>query len=167
MIKLNGLFLMAALAAMTARAGEMDDPSVEGEDAALEEVVVTAQFRETKLQQTPIAITAVTSDMIIARGILDIVQGAAAAPNVSLRKANAAYGNTLQAYIRGIGQLDFNYAFEPGVGIYVDDVYHGTAFGAVFELHDLERVEVLRGPDRKSTRLNSSHSSVSRMPSSA
>lgn len=134
------------LQASSAWSAERTEESNIGETPALEEVVVTAEFRETRLQETPIAITAVTADMIEARGITDLVQIAAAAPNVSLRKANAAYGNTLQAYIRGIGQLDFNYAFEPGVGIYIDDVYHGTAFGAVVDLYDLERVEVLRGP---------------------
>jgi len=124
----------------------VDDDTDRGDKPGIEEIFVTAQFRETLLQLTPVSITAVTADMIEAKGITDIPEIAAAAPNISLRRANAAFGDTLQAYIRGIGQYDYNYAFEPGVGIYIDDVYHATAFGSVVELFDLERVEVLRGP---------------------
>lgn len=113
---------------------------------ALEEVVVTAQFRTENLQDTPIAITAVTADMLEARGLTNIAEVGSSAPNVTLRVANAAFGKSTQAYIRGVGQGDMNFAYEPGVGMYVDDVYHSTVFGSVFDLLDLERVEVLRGP---------------------
>jgi len=112
----------------------------------LEEVVVTAQFREERLQDTPIAITAVSDEMLRARGQTSIVQLTNEAPSVQLRPAPAAFGPGLNAFIRGIGQGDFNFAFEPGVGVYVDDVYYSTLHGAVLDLLDLERVEVLRGP---------------------
>src|SRR5690606_26193227 len=67
-------------------------------------------------------------------------------PNASLRPAQAAFGNTMTAFIRGIGQNDFDFAFEPGVGIYIDDIYHPFTLGSQIELLDLARVEVLRGP---------------------
>jgi len=112
----------------------------------VQEIVVTAEFRKENLQNTPIAITSVNSRMLEARGQTNITQVAAQAPNVSLRPAGSSLGNTLVAYIRGVGQGDFNYALEPGVGIYIDDVYFATATGAQFNLIDLDRVEILRGP---------------------
>ena len=114
--------------------------------ATLEEVVVTAQFRQENLQDTPLAITAISADALQARSLNSVADLGATAPNVNLKVGGAAFGNVTQAFIRGIGQADFNYAFEPGVGMYVDDVYYGTMFGTVFDLLDLERMEVLRGP---------------------
>jgi iron complex outermembrane recepter protein len=117
------------------------------EDAGgLQEVVVTAQFREEKLQDTPLAITAVTEEMMRARGqdsIFDVTQQA---PNVEIKKNSGPFGSSTSAFIRGVGQADFNFALEPGVGMYIDDVYFSTMTGSAFEIVDLERVEVLRGP---------------------
>jgi iron complex outermembrane recepter protein len=116
------------------------------QEGALEEIIVTATFRETNVQDTPIAITAVNAAMLEARSQTNLAQITAQTPNVSLRPAGSAFGNALVAYIRGIGQTDFNPSVEPGVGIYVDDVYYSTITGNVLDLLDLERVEVLRGP---------------------
>src|SRR6188768_818297 len=112
----------------------------------LEEVVVTAQFREQRLQDTPIAITAVTAEMIDARNQTSLAQVAAQAPNVILTETGGAFDPGMSARIRGIGQGDYIAALEPGVGIYVDDVYYSSLTGANFDLLDLERVEILRGP---------------------
>jgi iron complex outermembrane receptor protein len=112
----------------------------------LAEVVVTAQFREQNLQDTPIAITAVTGEMLEQRNQTSIYQVTAQAPNVVLAPMGQANGPTLVAFIRGVGQTDFNYAVEPGVGIYVDDVYFPTLTGSIVDLTDIGRVEVLRGP---------------------
>src|SRR5690606_6188701 len=68
------------------------------------------------------------------------------APSVTLKPQGAAFGPSLVANIRGVGQYDFNPALEPGVGLYVDDVYYATLTGSIFDLLDLERVEILRGP---------------------
>jgi iron complex outermembrane receptor protein len=116
------------------------------ETTALEEIVVTAQFREQRLQDTPIAITAVNAAMLEARGQTSIAQVAAQAPNVSLRPQPQNGGSGLIAFIRGVGQTDFNYALDPGVGVYVDDVYIPTLSSSLLELIDLDRVEILRGP---------------------
>ena len=113
---------------------------------ALEEIIVTAEFREANVQDTPIAITAVNSEMLEARSQTSIYQVAAQAPNVSLAPGGAAIGPAMVAFIRGVGQTDFNYALEPGVGIYIDDVYYPTLTGSLVDLLDLDRVEVLRGP---------------------
>ncbi len=113
----------------------------------LEEIVVTAEYRSEKLQEAPLAITALSGDSLTERGIDNLADVTKAAPNVTLFQANAAYGKTMAASIRGIGQGDFNFASaEQGVGIYVDDVYFANTFGSMFDLLDVDRVEVLRGP---------------------
>jgi len=110
------------------------------------EIVVTAQFREQNLQDTPLAITAVNSQMLEARSQSSLEAIAGQVPNVSLNANNTAFGSSMIAYIRGVGQDDFNPAIEPGVGIYVDDVYYASLTGTLMDLLDLERIEVLRGP---------------------
>ncbi len=114
--------------------------------AILEEVFVTAQFRKQSVQETPIAITAVTGDMLEARIQTNIFEVSRQAPNVTLTPQGQAWGPAMVAFIRGVGQSDFIYALEPGVGIYVDDVYYSTLTGSLLELMDLDRVEILRGP---------------------
>ncbi len=115
-------------------------------DTELPEVVVTAQFIEQNLQDTPIAITAVNAEMLEQRNQTNIAQVAAQAPNVSLRPQPQNGGSGLIAFIRGVGQVDFNYALDPGVGLYVDDVYVPTLSSSLLELIDLDRIEILRGP---------------------
>ena len=121
-----------------------DQPS--DEFTGLEEITVTAQFVEQNLQDTPIAITAVTAAMLEARGQQSLEQIAGQAPNVTLATGGAFGGPSLIGFIRGVGQTDFNPALEPGVGLYVDDVYYSTLTGSILDLLDLDRLEVLRGP---------------------
>ncbi|WP_404710471.1 TonB-dependent receptor [Sphingomonas sp. MMS24-J13] len=110
------------------------------------DIVVTAQFRGQRLQDTPLAITAVNASTLEARSQTSVVDLGGYSPNVNLTPASSISGNALVAFIRGIGQTSSNFAYEPGVGMYIDDVYYGTTFGAMFDLTDLDRVEVLRGP---------------------
>ncbi len=117
-----------------------------GSSTQLQEIVVTAQYREEKLQDTPIAITALTSQMIEEQGATKLADILGNAPSVVFRQQSAAFGNSVTAFIRGFGQADFDPAFEPGVGLYIDDVYYPRLTGANFDLMDVERVEVLRGP---------------------
>ena len=86
------------------------------------EIIVTAQFREQNLQDTPLAISAVNAAMLESRSQTSVEQVAAQAPNVTLTPQGQQNGSGLIAFIRGVGQTDFNFALEPGVGIYVDDV---------------------------------------------
>jgi iron complex outermembrane receptor protein len=112
----------------------------------LEEVVVTARYVAENLQETPIAITALSGEALEARGFNNVVDVTKVAPNVTLQQSGSNGGKAAVAYIRGVGQSDFTLAFEPGVGFYLDDVYFGTIFGAMFDLGDIDHVEVLRGP---------------------
>ncbi|MEX2525290.1 MAG: TonB-dependent receptor [Gammaproteobacteria bacterium] len=116
--------------------------------AALEEVVVTAQKREENVQDVPIAITAMTGAMMEARGLTEVSQVSDFAPNVYSDPTTPFSGsnNVLAAYIRGIGQSDFAFNLEPGVGVYVDGVYLARTIGANVDLLDVERIEVLKGP---------------------
>src|SRR5687768_1614999 len=135
-------------AAVAAACGFNSTPTLaqEQEATGLEEIVVTARFKEEKLQETPIAITAVTGAELESRGFQNAFEIAYTVPNASLRPAQAAFGASMTAYIRGIGQYDFLPEFEPGVAIYFDDILHPVTFASQIDLMDLERVEVLRGP---------------------
>lgn len=112
---------------------------------ALEEVIVTAQKREQNLQDVPIAITAFSADQLAAQGASSIIDVEKSVPNTQLR-ASRGTNSTLTAFIRGVGQQDPLWGFEPGVGIYIDDVYIARPQGAVLDIIDIERLEVLRGP---------------------
>jgi iron complex outermembrane recepter protein len=120
--------------------------AAESSEDILQEVVVTAQFRAQNVQDTPLAITAMSAELLEARNQTNITEIANQAPNVTIKQQGAAFGPSMAASIRGIGQLDFNPALEPGVGLYVDDVYYATLTGSVLDLLDLDRVEILRGP---------------------
>lgn len=138
----GAMLATAALSPVLALAQQPPKPDTQG----LEEVVVTAQFVRQNLQDTPVAITAVNDAMLESRGQVSVQQIAAQAPNVNLTEGGAFAGPALIGFIRGVGQTDFNPALEPGVGLYVDDVYYSTLTGSVLDLLDLDRVEVQRGP---------------------
>ncbi len=112
----------------------------------LQEVVVTAQFRAETAQQTPISITAVTGEQLAQQGAQNIIDVAEQTPNVTMRQASTGSGRSNQAFVRGIGQGDVLLAYSPRVAFYVDDVYFSTVFGSIFDLMDVDHVEVLRGP---------------------
>jgi iron complex outermembrane receptor protein len=114
----------------------------------IDRVVVTAQRRAEDVQGVPIAISAFTASEITARGLGDISQLDNLAPNVTLDAGSPFSGTTsvLSAYIRGIGQNDFAFNFDPGVGVYVDGVYLARTVGANTDLLDVERIEILKGP---------------------
>ncbi|MBO9519848.1 MAG: TonB-dependent receptor [Porphyrobacter sp.] len=140
----SGLALAAALLAPTAAMAQDEAPGREAENP---EIIVTAQFREQALQDVPISITAVTSEELEQRSVKTILDVANSVPNVEMTSGASGFGaQTNQAFIRGLGQVDFLTAFEPRVGFYVDDVYYATTFGSVFDVLDIERVEILRGP---------------------
>jgi iron complex outermembrane receptor protein len=135
-------------------------PARAAQEEELEEVVVTAQFVQQNLQETPLAITAITGDMLEARSQTKIADVTAQTPNVILQVNPAGGGNSMRAYIRGVGQGDQSPSVDPGVGIYVDDVYFATITASVFELLDVDRVEILRGPQGTLNGMNSLGGSV-------
>lgn len=112
----------------------------------LEEVTVTAQFRAQNMQDTGLAITAFTAETLESQGAASVTDISAFVPNAVIAPLGAGWGATAAAFIRGVGLGDNILSYEPGVPIYVDDVYNGRPQGAIFDLLDLERVEVLRGP---------------------
>jgi len=115
---------------------------------SIEEVVVTARRREESVQDIPISISAYTADEMELRGMLDVTDIAAASPNVQMDSAAVTGGLTgaPTVFIRGIGQFDFVINTDPAVGIYIDGVYMARSMGSMMDLIDLERAEVLRGP---------------------
>ena len=143
---LAGCALSSVAVALATPAMAQNAPAAGAEEEPRTEIIVTAQFREQNLQDTPLAITAVTAGELEAKSQTDLATVADAAPNVQIRPQTGAYGPSVTASIRGIGQNDFNPAYEPGVGIYIDDVYYPSLTGAIFDTLDLDRVEILRGP---------------------
>ncbi len=116
--------------------------------ANLEEVVVTARKKTESLQDTPISVTALSGDRLEDMGLSRITKLQDVTPNLVFQNTPAfsGAGNNAAVYIRGIGQRDFIPTIDPGVGIYIDDVYLGRSAGAVFDMIDIEQVEILRGP---------------------
>lgn len=126
--------LALVLAAVTAAA-----------NAQLEEVVVTAQKVESSLQDTPIAITAFSGETLEALGAVNATDIGDFAPNVNIAKTFGSAGN-IRTNIRGVSTGDPSLAVDPKVGLYVDGAYIARNAGAVFDIVDLERIEILRGP---------------------
>ena len=144
----NGYYLLSAtyisILAFTAPALAQDAPPAE-QRRGLDEIVVTAQKRSENLQSTPLAVSAITAEAIEQRGITDVSSLTAIAPNITVTTAPASSSNTA-IFIRGIGDQEPVLTSDSPVSIYVDGVVLGRSTGAVFDLVDLERIEVLRGP---------------------
>ena len=119
--------------------------NAEEQGAVIDEVVVTARRREESLQDVPIAVSAVDAQTLDLRGAPDITDLQRTTPSLTLQVSRGT-NSTLTAFIRGVGQQDPLWGFEPGVGLYVDDVYYARPQGAVLEILDVDRIEVLRGP---------------------
>ena len=109
------------------------------------EIVVTARRRAESLQDVPIAVTAYSGEPLENQGALDITDLSDTTPNVTLETSRGT-NTTLTAFIRGVGQQDPVAGFEAGVGLYLDDVYLNRPQAAVLDIYDVERIEVLRGP---------------------
>jgi iron complex outermembrane receptor protein len=116
--------------------------------AQIETVVVTAEKRAENVQKVPIAITAFSGAMLQEKNISDLHGLSNLTPNVNLDAGSPFSGDTsvLSASIRGIGQDDFAFNLDPGVGVYVDGVYLGRTIGANINLLDVSRIEILKGP---------------------
>ncbi|MCA8896632.1 MAG: TonB-dependent receptor plug domain-containing protein, partial [Amphiplicatus sp.] len=114
----------------------------------VEEITVTAQKREQNVQEVPIAISAFTADALEERAVTNVAGLANITPNVSLDGGTPFSGTSsvLSAYIRGIGANDFAFNIDPGVGVYLDGVYLARSIGSNQDLLDVERIEILKGP---------------------
>ncbi|TFZ45332.1 TonB-dependent receptor [Stenotrophomonas maltophilia] len=111
----------------------------------LDSIKVTARKREETLQEVPVAVTAFTSEALDRMNVQDISDLDAQVPNLTIYAARGA-SSTVTAYIRGVGQSDPTWGADPGVGIYLDDVYIARPQGALLDVFDVSRIEVLRGP---------------------
>ena len=109
------------------------------------DIVVTARRREENLLQVPIAVTAFSAVALERTGAADLTDIQNTTPNTTLKDARGT-NSTLAAFIRGVGQQDPVPGFEAGIGIYLDDVYLNRPQAAVLDIYDVERIEVLRGP---------------------
>lgn len=130
-----------------ASTSKASQPEVTGSQAlSVPDIVVTAQFQSQRLQDTPLAVSAVSGATLEAKGKANLVDLGGSAPNLTVEPTGDALGLPAAIFIRGIGQYDPNLAPEPGVSVYIDDIYYSTVLGTDFDLVDLDRIEVLRGP---------------------
>lgn len=136
------LAVSSALVAQPLMAAEDDKKA---KDGALERIEVTARKTVESLQEVPVAITSISATDLAERGIEVLTEVQQFSPNTTLQRSRGT-NSTITAFIRGVGQQDPLWGYEAGVGIYVDDVYMARPQGAVLDLLDIERVEVLRGP---------------------
>ncbi len=156
-----GLVLAAACLPAAAHAQETGKPEQPRQDKAgavtkteedavkrVEEVVVTARRREESLQDTPVAISPFNLETLEARQVQQTQDLERIAPSLQFKPAGQLSGNTAASvvFIRGVGQLDPTAAVDPGVGIYIDEVYVGRAVGGLIDFGDVADVEILRGP---------------------
>jgi iron complex outermembrane receptor protein len=132
-------------------AKEEDEEEEDAEDGyasprrGIEEIKVTARQREENLQQTPISITAFSEQALQDRGVRDLTELTLYTPNLRFT-AGAAQATSAQVYIRGIGQSEGTINAEPRVGLYLDGIYQARPLGSILSVFDLQRIEVLRGP---------------------
>jgi iron complex outermembrane receptor protein len=150
-ISTRALFnLGVAAAALTAAPAWAQDTAPAQQTAAEApagdlDIVVTARRREENLLDVPVAITAYSGDALERQGATDITDISDTTPNITVETSRGT-NSTLTAFIRGVGQQDPVAGFEAGVGLYLDDVYLNRPQAAVLDIYDLERIEVLRGP---------------------
>ena len=125
---------------------EDDEPTMASRDEAIsDEIVVTARKREENIQEVPVAVTLITAETLEDSGTSDLSEIQAQVPNLSIYPGRNQ-STTLTAFLRGIGQADPLWGVDPGVGLYLDDVYMARPQGALLDVFDIGGIEVLRGP---------------------
>ncbi|PTS81597.1 TonB-dependent receptor [Sphingomonas sp. HMWF008] len=134
-----------AAAPVSAQSAPTEAPAAQEQDVADGDVVVTARRREETLLDVPIAVTAFSAARLEQVGAIDLTDLQTFTPNTTLKNARGT-NSTLAAFIRGVGQQDPVPGFEAGIGIYLDDVYLNRPQAAVLDVYEVERIEVLRGP---------------------
>ena len=136
----------ALCALVSAPAVHAQDEQAAGVSANSDEIVVTARRREEKLQDVPIAVTAVGQAALDSRGLDAITDVQQIAPNLNFTPGQGGNSGGISAFIRGVGENDYIITADPAVGLYIDGVYVARSFGATTELLGIDRIEVLRGP---------------------
>jgi iron complex outermembrane recepter protein len=145
-MKLDASWVLAAFGGLLPLSAFAQTTTADSDELA--EIVVTAEKRSENIQQVPIAITAFSESELRSKGLTDIHSLSSLTPNVNLDEGSPFSGSNsvLSASIRGIGQDDFAFNLDPGVGVYVDGVYFARTVGANQDLLDVERIEILNGP---------------------
>lgn len=115
------------------------------DESSVDEVIVTARRRDEALKDVPIAVSSLSETRLQETGADNITALQQQTPNATVQVARGS-NSTLISFIRGVGQQDPLWGFEPGVGLYIDDVYVARPQGAVLDIFDVSRIEVLRGP---------------------
>lgn len=143
-LSLAVVLALASTAAHAQDAAQADAPA-KSEATQLDTVTVTARRRSESIQDVPVAVSAFGEEQLrdLQATNIDGLQGAV--PNMNIVQGRGS-SNSVNVFIRGIGQPDALQTFDPGVGMYVDDVYYSRINGALFSLFDVAQVEVLRGP---------------------
>ncbi len=136
---------LTGVPAFAQESGQVPAPASAAPDSADDMIVVTARRREERLLDVPLSVTSISGEQLAKTGTLEITEIAQKMPNVTLEISRGT-NTTLSAFIRGVGQQDPVAGFEAGVGLYVDDVYLNRPQAAVLDVYDVERIEVLRGP---------------------
>lgn len=144
--KIISTAISTAIASLGSVAFAQDIDSSTSESPVFEEVVVTAQKREQSIYDVPVAISAFTGDSLAKQGITNLTDIGKFVPNLNITGFSAGHTSSNNAFIRGIGLQDHLITTDPGVGVYVDGVYLGRQVGQNWSLSNIERVEVLRGP---------------------
>jgi len=139
----TALLAGAAWSALSTFAMAQDAP--QDGASSLDDVVVSARRRDELLKDVPISVSAIGEERLEQTGATDITALQQQTPNATVQVARGS-NSTLISFIRGVGQQDPLWGFEPGVGLYVDDVYVARPQGAVLDIYDVQRIEVLRGP---------------------
>ena len=144
----SGILLLAGATSAVAQVQQATPPPLTQESGGLQEVVVTAERRSENIQNVPIAMTAFTADSLQSRNLTDIHSLGNLSPGVNLDSGAPFSGDrsVLSASIRGVGQDDFAFNLQPAVGVYLDGVYLARTIGANQNLLDVDRVEILKGP---------------------
>ncbi len=142
------LSVLGAPASAQDAATETEASSVEASEGEGDVIMVTARRREESLQETPIAISAFSAETLEQRQIVQTQDLERITPSLQFKPAGQLSGNSAASvvFIRGVGQLDPTAAVDPGVGVYIDEVYVGRSVGGTLEFGDIASVEVLRGP---------------------
>ncbi|MBT2188275.1 TonB-dependent receptor [Sphingobium nicotianae] len=140
--------LLVLSCAMPAQAQQPQAETAQSDEGAGEAIIVTARRRAESLQDTPVAISAFSAETLQERQINRASDLEQVTPSLQFKPAGQLSGNSSAAvvFIRGVGQLDPTAAVDPGVGIYIDEVYVGRAVGGAIDFGDIAGVEVLRGP---------------------
>jgi len=141
--RLTALGFVSATALMVGSAPVFAQEATAGEER--DEVIVSARRRDESLKDVPIAVSAFSEERLDQIGAVDLTDIGDITPNTTLETTRGT-NSTLSAFIRGVGQQDPVAGFEAGVGIYIDDIYLNRPQAALLDIYDVQRIEVLRGP---------------------